>query len=321
MDYAEFDDAVGALRDGVYAGLPIVHVPGPGEGDSPSEAPAPEAAAWRIGVDGEESGFGPAFRRLLGTVDTAEVTALIVGDWGGAYERSSRKAVELLTGHAHRFPALRSLFFGAIPSEECEISWIQQSDVTPLAEAFPLLERLEVRGGSGLLFSPIRHANLRVLRFETGGLPASVVRGVAGSDLPALEYLELWLGTSEYEGEATVADLEGVLDGERLPALRHLGLQDSEIQDQVAAAVASAPVVARLESLSLSMGALGDEGAEALLSGQPLTHLKRLDLHHHYLTDPMVDRVRAAFAGSGVEVDLSEQEDPDGDWRYVAVAE
>ncbi|MFD0890035.1 leucine-rich repeat domain-containing protein, partial [Streptosporangium algeriense] len=73
------------------------------------------------------------------------------------------------------------------------------------------------------------------------------------------------------------------------------------------------------ESLALSMGALGDEGAEALLSGQPLTHLKRLDLHHHHLTDPMVAKVRAALAG--VEADLSGQLTPDEEWRYVAVTE
>ncbi|MFC7639817.1 hypothetical protein ACFQX6_01220 [Streptosporangium lutulentum] len=44
--------------------------------------------------------------------------------------------------------------------------------------------------------------------------------------------------------------LEPILSGERLPTLKHLGLQDSEIQDEIASAVASAPVVARLESLS-----------------------------------------------------------------------
>jgi hypothetical protein len=41
---------------------------------------------------------------------------------------------------------------------------------------------------------------------------------------------------------------------------------------------------------------LTDDGAEALLSGQPLTHLVELDLSHHYLTEPMVERVRAALA-------------------------
>ncbi|RJL30151.1 leucine-rich repeat domain-containing protein, partial [Bailinhaonella thermotolerans] len=88
----------------------------------------------------------------------------------------------------------------------------------------------------------------------------------------------------------------------------------------IAAAVAAAPVVSRLETLSLGLGLLGDEGAEALLSGQPLTHLARLDLAHHFLTGPMMDRVRRALPGT--EVDLSDQEDPEPDgWRYVAVSE
>ncbi|MBB4915575.1 STM4015 family protein [Streptosporangium saharense] len=301
--------------------LPIVEVPGSDE--ETRELPAPEAANWRIGVDwdGDAEEFEELFLRFVGKVDTTKVTALTIGNWGSAYERDSSEAVRLLTEHAERLPALRTLYFGDISREEAEISWIQQSDVTPLLTAFPKLEQLDVRGGSGLVLRPVRHESLRELSIESGGLPAGVVRGIGESTFPALERLELWLGVSEYGGDATVADMEGILSGERLPALRHLGLQDSEIQDEIAAAVASAPVVARLETLALSMGALGDEGAEALLSGQPLTHLKRLDLHHHYLTDPMADRVRAAFAVFGVEVDLSDQEEPDDEWRYVAVSE
>ncbi|MEU4831075.1 STM4015 family protein [Streptosporangium sp. NPDC023615] len=318
MDYSEFDDKVDGLHKGRYAGLPI-------EGLRPPGAPMPVAGetAWRLSVhvyDDDETLAGQ-FARFVETVETTEVKAIIIGGWGEAYEETSAEIVRLLTENAARLPALRSLFLGAMEAEECEISWIRQSDVTPLLEAFPLLERLEVRGGSDLVFRPVRHEHLKVLRFEAGGLPAAVVRAVAESDLPALEYLELWLGTSEYGGDATVTDLEAILSGERLPALRHLGLQNSEIQDEVAAAVAAAPVVARLESLDQSMGVLTDEGAEALLSGQPLTHLRRLDLHHHFMTDPMVERLTAAFSGSGVELDVSEQEDPDGEWRYVAVAE
>ncbi len=142
---------------------------------------------------------------------------------------------------------------------------------------------------------------------------------MGASELPNLEHLDLWLGEDNYGGDATVADLAPFLGGERLPALRHLGLEDSEIQDEIAAAVAGAPVVARLESLSLAMGILTDQGAEALLAGQPLTHLRKLDLHHHFLSDAMVARVKAALPG--VEVDLDEQEKPDGDWHYIAVSE
>jgi hypothetical protein len=203
--------------------------------------------------------------------------------------------------------------------EESEISWIEQSDITPLPTAFPNLERLEVRGGTGLGLQPLRSDTLKVLRFEAGGLPAGVVRAVGASDLPNLEHLEMWLGVDDYSGDATVADLAPVLSGERLPSLRHLGLCNSELQDEIAAAVAGAPVVAGLESLDLSMGVLTDEGAEALLSGQPLTHLKRLDLHHHFLGDEMVKRVRATLPG--VDVDLGEHQRPRDEWRYVAVSE
>ncbi|MEV5826177.1 hypothetical protein AB0L25_11425 [Spirillospora sp. NPDC052242] len=78
--------------------------------------------------------------------------------------------------------------------------------------------------------------------------------------------------------------------------------------------------VARLESLSLAMGTLTDRGAEALLSGRPLTHLRRLDLRHHFLSEGMAERVRAALPG--VDVDLGDRQEPkDHDWFYVEVSE
>lgn len=48
---------------------------------------------------------------------------------------------------------------------------------------------------------------------------------------------------------ADEGDLQPILDGKRLPALRPLGLGNSPIQDNIAAAVASAPVVTRLRTL------------------------------------------------------------------------
>lgn len=146
----------------------------------------------------------------------------------------------------------------------------------------------------------------------------SAVRGEAS--------LDLYLGTREYGGLANAEDLAAILSGEDFANLRHLGLRDAENADEVAAALAHAPVVARLESLDLSLGSLGDAGAAALLSGQPLSHLKRLDLHHHFLSDAMVDRLWQALPA--VHVEVSEQLKPRnssyGDrqpYRYVAVAE
>ncbi|MDL5199228.1 STM4015 family protein [Streptomyces sp. ALI-76-A] len=307
--------------------LPAYDFPGP---DAKTDGlPDPESVAWRVKADVYDSdeGWTDAFARFRGTVDTTRLRALIVGAWSEAYETGPSDVIEALLAAREHLPALRALFLGDMVMEECEISWINQSDVTPLLTGFPALEEFGVRGGTGLEFPALSHGALRKLVVETGGLPADVVRGIGGSDLPALEHLDLWLGTPDYGGDSEAADLEPILSGARLPRLRHLSLRNSEMQDAVAAAVASAPVVARLEVLDLSMGVLTDEGAGALLSGQPLTHLRKLDLHHHYLSKPFEDRVRQTLEPAGVEVDLDRddaEEETEGDgtvWRYVAVGE
>ncbi|CAM5601047.1 STM4015 family protein [Streptomyces aurantiogriseus] len=317
------------IGDHLHALYRLPAHPFPGPDARKQNLPDADAVAWRITSDVYDAheNWTAAFARFCDAVDTTRVRALIVGAWEEAYDTDPSAVIEALVAAKDRFPALRALFLGDMVMEECEISWINQTDVTPLLEAFPDLEEFGVRGGSGLRFPALRHAGLRKLTMESGGLPAEVVRGVAASDLPALEHLDLWLGTPEYGGDSEAADLEPILSGARLPRLRHLALRNSEMQDAVATAVASAPVVARLEVLDLSMGVLSDEGAAALLAGQPLTHLKKLDLHHHYLSEPLQERIRQTLEPAGVEVDLDrddadEDHDDDGTvWRYVAVGE
>ncbi|GGV73139.1 hypothetical protein GCM10010294_34870 [Streptomyces griseoloalbus] len=316
---------IGSHLEELY-GLPAFTFPGR---DESTKLPEPDAVAWWIAArtyDAEE-GWAETFDRFCAEVDTTRVRALIVGLWEDAYDSGPTEVIEALVAARDRLPALRAVFLGDIVGEECEISWINQTDVTPLLAGFPALEELGVRGGQDLAFPAVRHDALRKLVVETGGLPAEVVRGVAASELPALEHLDLWLGTSWYGADSEVTDLEPILSGARLPRLRHLALRNSEIQDEIAAAVAPAPVVARLEVLDLSMGTLGDDGATALLGGQPLTHLKKLDLHHNYLSEPLRQRVRETLDPAGVEVDLDQD---DADWdedddgtvhRYVSVGE
>ncbi|MEU7700566.1 STM4015 family protein [Streptomyces sp. NPDC015492] len=312
-----------------FHGLPVFAFP---DADTDGRVPLPDAAAvaWRISsptyCESDDEQWGARFERFLKTVDTGRVRALVVGGWDEAYENSSADIVTALIAANDRLTSLEAVFLGDMTGEDCEISWIIQSDVTPLLAAYPALREFGVRGGTDLAFPAIRHTALETLVVETGGLGAEVVRGIVGSDLPALENLELWLGTDEYGGDSTPDDLAPLLSGAAFPALRSLGLCDSVIQDAVAAAVAGAPVVARLERLDLSMGVLTDEGAAALLDGQPLTHLARLDLSHHYLSDAVQKRVLAALAPHGVDVDLDDAQEGDEEedgrvWRYVAVAE
>ncbi|MFE6228296.1 STM4015 family protein [Streptomyces sp. NPDC057854] len=310
-----------------FHGLPVFDFAGAEPGDALPDA---AAVAWRVSGptyrDADDPEWDGLFGQFLKSVDTRRVRAIVVGGWEDAYETSSAGIVTALIAANDRLTGLEAVFLGDMTVEDCEISWIVQSDVTPLLAAYPALRELGVRGGSGLAFPSVRHTGLETLVVETGGLGAEVVRGIAGSDLPALERLELWLGTDEYGGDSSPADLAPLLSGEAFPALRSLGLCNSVIEDQVAAAVASAPVVARLDRLDLSMGVLTDEGAAALLDGQPLTHLRELDLSHHYLSEAMGARLTAALAPHGVRVVLDDPQEPeddgDGDvWRYVAVAE
>ena len=301
-----------------FAGLPVKKFTA--TMDAPDN---PGGYAWRLttNYDGGTSRFKKRFNALVNAEWAGQIQAIVVGDWGDSNDDGPpiKKFIEA----ADRLTGLRAIFLGEMTGEENEVSWINQSDVAPLLAAYPRLEVLRVRGGEGLEITPLRHESLRELAYETGGLPAELVAAVGECDLPALAHLELWLGTDNYGGDVTVDDLDVVLSGARWPSLSYLGLRDSEIADQVADALAGAPVVARLSTLDLSLGMLSDVGASALLAGQPLTHLRRLDLHHHYLSSEMMDRLRAELEPSGVELDLTKAQGSDTDLedRYISVSE
>jgi predicted DNA-binding WGR domain protein len=271
--------------------------------------------AYRVALSYDDYG-GPAQRltfadklaAFLADPAVTSVPALVIGCW--SYEGGdSTEVVEGLVAARDKLPSLRALFVGDIPYEEQEISWIVQSDLTPLFDAYPELEHFRARGGQGLGLGKIKHNHLKSLAFEASNLPAEVVRSVGGSKLPALEHLEIWLGTEEYGADTTPADLKGILAGKGLPALHYLGLRNSQIADGVARALAKAAVLERLRLLDLSLGTLGDEGARALLAAPALTKLEKLDIHHHYVSPGVVEQLKAL----GIEVDAGDPQEPDVD--------
>lgn len=301
-----------------FAGRPVV--------DVPLDAPLPPTSgpvAWRFSLwsfDNEQEipcpTFAAAFDGFVQEHGPA-VEALVIGPAG--YAAFNPAPIDQLVRLAPQLPALRALFLGDLTSEECEVSWMKVGDVSRLLDAYPDLEVFGARGGEDFRFHAVTHPRLRELVVQSGGLPSGFVRAVLDSELPALERLELWLGADDYGGDTTVEDLAPLLAGDRFPALVSLGLCDSVLADDLAEALASAPVVTRLTRLDLSNGTLGDRGAGALLAGQPLSHLTELDLHHHYLSPESADALVAAFPG--VRVDVSDRQEEDDDYRYVAVSE
>ncbi|MEU7934826.1 STM4015 family protein [Micromonospora echinofusca] len=307
-----------------FAGRRVVDVPADGPLPTVDGPVSWRIAHWHFDDETTENAlsaeFRDAFDRFVAQAGPS-VESLVVGSWG--YAAFHPAPIAQLCAAASRLPALRALFLGDITVEECEVSWMKVGDVSALLTAYPALEVLRVRGGEDFDFSPVRHARLRELAVESGGLSRAFVGAVLDSDLPALTDLELWLGTSDYGGDTQVTDLAPLLAGERFPQLRRLGLCNSEIADDLARALAAAPVVRRLQRLDLSMGTLGDEGAAALLAGQPLTHLAELDLSHHYLAEETAASLVAALPGVAVDVsDPQEPEEYDGEsYRYTAVSE
>src|SRR5262245_56937456 len=263
------------------------------------------------------------FAAFLDDPSAHRVSGIVIGDWGQSStpDETSAFVVEALIAARDRLPNLRAIFLGDVVSEECEISWIRQSDVSPLFAAYPQLEHFCVRGADGLNLGSLKHDRLKSLIIQSCGLGANVVREVATAEMPELEHLELWLGEDGYGGNASVADLLPILDGKPFPKLKYLGLRNSQIADEIARAVAVAPVVERIRVLDLSLGILTDEGAAALLESPAVARLEKLDVHHHFWSEEMTAKLQSL----SFEVDASERMEPDiyddEVWRYVAVSE
>ncbi len=163
------------------------------------------------------------------------------------------------------------------------ITWIRQSYISPVLAVYPNLEVLQVRGGNGLAFSPWWHDKLKALRIETGGISSQTIAQIRAFDLPALEYLELWLGSEDYGGDSTIDDVMPILSSKLFPKLKYLGLRNSEYSDDIAYAIVQSSVLDHLIELDLSMGTLGDEGAEALLNCPAINRLDTLNVADNYL--------------------------------------
>ena len=105
--------------------------------------------------------------------------------------------------------------------------------------------------------------------------------------------------------EDTVSEL---LEKADFPNLKYLGIVDSEIQDELAKAVLSSKFMPQIETLDLSLGTLTDKGGELLLQKLPeFPNIKKLDVHYHYLSDGMVQKLE----NLPLETDVSEQNEPD----------
>ncbi|MGF1990600.1 MAG: STM4015 family protein [Nostoc sp. ZfuVER08] len=283
--------------------------------------PVNKAYALRYEYDNEED-LPSQISRLLQEPNAEKLEALVFGLWAETYERDSSEIVQTLVDAKKYLTNLKAVFIGDIAYDECEISWIQQSDISPILQAYPKLEILQVRGGDGLHFSPpVRHNSLKALIVETGGLSRDTVAQICNMNLPALEHLELWFGSEDYGGDCWVEDIHPILFQDKFPNLTYLGLRNSQFTDEIANAIVASPIINSISVLDLSMGTLSDAGAEELLNCEAINYLDILNVSESFLSQEMIEKL----SGLDVRVLASNQKHEDDDsyihGRYCSVAE
>jgi uncharacterized protein (TIGR02996 family) len=198
-----------------------------------------------------------------------------------------------------------------------QISWSKLGNVSLLYPQLGNLEELLIKNGAfdlGKMSLP----NLKKLDIVTGGFTKANMASVANAKLPKLESLCLYFGDENYGANCTIKDVKPVLDGKGFERVKHLGLCNAEFENDIAKAMPTSKIVKQLETLDLSKGQMTDEGAEALIAGaKALSHLKRIDVSHNFLSDAMQKKLKKALP----KIEIGDQEKADGDYRYVQVAE
>lgn len=277
------------------------------------------------------------FKLLLQKPQSNKIEALLC-----KYGRHSATeiVVNALVNAKEKLANLKALYIGDMHDYEYKTSDVTLSNMTPILAAYPNLELLQVRGfGScyerGLSFDSLRHPHLKTLIVETGYmLSRQIIDQICGLELPALEYLELWLGQDEYyypsfdyredylreeyhsiENSALV-NLMPIISGKAFPELKYLGLRSSNYSNDIAEAIVRSPLLERLIVLDLSMGTLTNKGAEILLNCPAIERLHTLNVARNLLPLGIVEQLSQLKCRVVAEPQAQSSED-----RYYTLSE
>lgn len=221
---------------------------------------------------------------------------------GGADFRPLLRVVE---GSA-RPPPLRSLFVGRsgpVPDAGGELG-----PIAGVLRAYPGLRHLTLRAGE-IKLGELHHAELRAFGIESSQLTRKNLADLRAAAGPRLERLEISFQARARPARCAARDLAPLLDGEGLPALRHLGLRDCPFADEAVRALADSRLLPRLASLDLSGGALSGAGVAAMERARlAFSHLGWLELDRNQL--PRAAATRARGLAKNVHVGQQDPLDP-----------
>ncbi len=223
---------------------------------------------------------------------------------------SEKLVANALINAKERLKNIKALYIGDKHDYEYNVSNVILGNMSPILEAYPNLEALQVRGFgydlNYLSFTPLRHKCLQTLIVETGYmLESKIIDQICELELPALEYLELWLGNDEeyepqyYEDrnpdddfnsikQSALNNLLPIITGKAFPNLKYLGLRSCNYSNAIAELIVHSPLLDNLVVLDLSMGNLTDEGADFFLDCPNINQLHTLDVSMNILSSEVV---------------------------------
>ncbi|BAZ13793.1 leucine rich repeat variant [Calothrix sp. NIES-4071] len=235
---------------------------------------------------------------FLQATQTTQIEALACKMWDDYWQHDTqyRDFENVLCGACDKLPNLKALFIGDGDAQEANYmkSRLLLSDSTSILTKYPNLEVLQFRGGWGLQFDKVRHEHLKTLMIQTGYtiVQPQTINDISNLDLPALEYLEIWLAESFHYGQdISTQRLAPILSGELFPSLKYLGLKSSNYSDNIAFSIVNSPLLQRLAVLDLSQGTLTDFGAETLLKCPAINQLHTLNVSMNKLSARMVQKL------------------------------
>jgi len=266
-----------------------------------------------------ERDFSPAIATLARLPHNELVQELVIGALDAPeYVMSWAGCIAAIATHGVP-PNLARLRF------DCGGYWdISSTDLGELSPAYPHLGRLRelaIHLGT-MTFGAIELPELRALEVTTGGLTAHNLAELRRARWPKLERLALCIGQShnDYGCDVELDDLAWIFGAENLAHVRHLGLANSSLADDIARALVGSTILGQLESLDLSRGYLSDTGVAALLDDPRLARLAVLDLSDSYIQDR---ELIARLERLGPRLVLDGQQDDGGDPqdRYCQISE
>lgn len=227
-----------------------------------------------------------------------QVEALVFGTWYTNF----LDIVDLLLDAQDKLTNLKALFIGDVNRSKLYLAPVFYNNISYILLAYPQLKILKFRCNNcycyykdllSITFSPIKHENLKVVIIESNTIGNDLLYDFCQLELPALEYLELWLGNNRYSQYDDIVHLNELIItfSKRFPKLKYLGLHNHQNSKGLAFAIANSPIVENLVELDLSVGDINDYGVEALFNCPAIRQLDTLDISYNYINDKMIEKM------------------------------